>query len=291
MASVTERYGESAAHRVKRAVMSLLHRYLPAGAYASVYDVAFAVLRRARRLAYARFWLGAALTGNTAAGRRAEAVLKVMPHSLVGWRGLQVTYDATLATRRQGLDGSLVECGVAQGGSAALMGLVEHDSGQPRMLWLFDSYEGLPEPTAEDLVDGATGTHIRPLPRGSCLGTIEQVSDLLFDSFNLQRDRIRLVKGWFQDTLPVTRDQIGPIAVLRIDGDWYASVKCCLDMLFDGVVPGGYLIIDDYTSCYGAQKAVDEFIAARGLAVTLTPDGRGGCYFVKPESPARAGRR
>ena len=111
---------------------------------------------------------------------------------------------------------------------------------------------------------------------------------MLFDGFKLRRDRIRLVKGWFQDTLPVTRAQVGRIAVLRIDGDWYASVKCCLEMLFDQVVNGGSVIIDDYTSCYGAKKAVDEFIAAKRLAVVLLPDGRGGCYFVKPESPVHA---
>src|SRR5437879_1395973 len=115
------------------AVMSLLYRYLPSGAYATLHDVAFSVLRRTRRLAYGRFWVLAAMTGNTVETRRTETVLNVMPHSLVGWRGLQVTYDVTLATRRQGLNGSLVECGVAQGGSAALMGLVDQDGCQPRM--------------------------------------------------------------------------------------------------------------------------------------------------------------
>jgi O-methyltransferase len=282
MTSATEPYGHSLTHRVKRAVMSSLHRQLPEGAYIRLYDAAFAVLRRARRIAYARFWAKAKMSGNKLERRRVETVLKAMPYSLVGWRGLEVTYDAVVATRHRGVPGSLVECGVAEGGSAAVMGLVEHEFDHPRMLWLFDSYEGLPDPTGEDFVDGATGTHIRPLPRGSCLGTFEQVSGLLFDSFGLRPERIRLVKGWFQDTLPATRDQIGSIAVLRIDGDWYSSVKCCLDSLFDSVAPGGYVIIDDYAACFGAQKAVDEFLAARGLQVDLTPDGRGGSFFVRP---------
>jgi hypothetical protein len=184
------------------------------------------------------------------------------------------------------LDGSLVECGVAQGGSAALIGLLEHASGSPRRLFLFDSFEGLPEPTAEDFLDGRTGTHLRPLPKGSCLGTFDEVSWLLFDELRLRRDRITLVKGWFQDTLPASREVVGPIALLRIDGDWFESVKCCLEELFDSVVCGGAVIIDDYTSCYGAQKAVDQFIASRGLVVDLIPDGRGGCYFFKRDARA-----
>ncbi|MEO8680299.1 MAG: TylF/MycF/NovP-related O-methyltransferase [Vicinamibacterales bacterium] len=222
------------------------------------------------------------VTGDSAARRRTEAIFKVMPYSLVGWRGLQVTYDTTSDTLERGIQGSLVECGVAQGGSAALMALVEQIAAHPRVLWLFDSFEGLPDPTADDFVDGATGTHIRPLPRGSCLGTVEQVSELLFAELGLPRDRIRLVKGWFQDTLVANRESVGPIALLRIDGDWYESVKSCLDILYDSVVPNGVVIIDDYTSCYGAQKAVDEFIANRRLVVTLIPDGRGGCHFTKP---------
>lgn len=92
-----------------------------------------------------------------------------------------------------------------------------------------------------------------------------------------------MIKGWFDETLPKYKAEINPISILRIDADWYESVKCCLDNLYDNVLPGsGYIIIDDYGSCYGAQKAVDEFLNNRGVKVDLIPDGRGGCYFIKP---------
>jgi predicted O-methyltransferase YrrM len=197
----------------------------------------------------------------------------------VGWKQLTTLF---LATHERGMSGSIVECGVARGGSAALMALNEARTGSNRKIWLFDSYEGLPEPSVEDLQGNETGKHIRPLPKGSCLGTIEQVSELLFDTLRLDRNNIKLVKGWFENTLPVNRTSVGTISVLRIDADWYDSVKCCLDQLYDQVEPGGYVIIDDYGSCFGAQKAVDEFLAARQLSVELVADGRGGCDFVKP---------
>jgi hypothetical protein len=120
--------------------------------------------------------------------------------------------------------------------------------------------------------------------KGSCLGTIEQVSELLFDHMKLSRDTIHLVKGWFQDTLPVTRKNIGPIALLRVDGDWYDSTKCVLEALFDQVAEGGHILIDDYCSCFGAQKATDEFLESRGIQAKLVPDGRGGASFQKPAS-------
>jgi hypothetical protein len=205
---------------------------------------------------------------------RARLVHRVMPYSLVGAAGLEATYDAVRATTAQG---SIVECGVAQGGCAALMCLAAPD----RKVFLFDSYEGLPDPTEKDYEQGKTGLHARDLKKGECLGTVEQVSSLLFDRFKLDRARVTLVKGWFQDTLAVTADQASPIAVLRIDADWYESVKCCLDALYDRVAPGGAIIIDDYGSCFGARKAVDEFLAARGIVPDLRPDGRGGVALVK----------
>jgi hypothetical protein len=205
-----------------------------------------------------------------------------MRYSLVGSSGLEATYDVVYSVEQRGVPGSIVECGVARGGSAALMGLVARRHGNRRELWLFDSYEGLPEPTAEDFAGGKTGTHVRELPPGSCLGLQEEVAALLFDRLLLDREKIRLVKGWFENTVGPHVGRVGTIAVLRIDADWYESVKCCLDNFYDSVAPGGYVIIDDYSSCFGAKRAVDEFLAARDLRVEMTHDGRGGCHFRKP---------
>jgi O-methyltransferase len=256
---------------------------LPGQIVKGLFDISFAFYRMMIRFLYLRFWLWGLLTGNAGARLKAMTIYKVMPYSLVGWRGLEATYDAVLATRERGLSGSIVECGVARGGSAALMALSEARTVSHRKIWLFDSYEGLPEPTADDHRDSVTGRHIRPLPKGSCLGTFDQVSELLFDTLNLDRNKITLVKGWFENTLPPSRTSVGAISVLRIDADWYESVKCCFENLYDQVVPGGYVIIDDYGSCFGAQKAVDEFLLKRGLTVEMVADGRGGCDFVKPE--------
>jgi O-methyltransferase len=72
--------------------------------------------------------------------------------------------------------------------------------------------------------------------------------------------------------------------VLRMDADWYDSVRCCLETLFVAVASGGYIIVDDYGTCYGAEQALNEFLALRGVSVKLVPDGRGGCHFEKPKA-------
>ncbi len=183
--------------------------------------------------------------------------------------------------------GDFVELGVARGGCSALLRVDNFSRAEHwrawRRLWLFDSFEGLPEPTAEDFgPDRTTGDHVRPLPKGSCLGTLDDVTNYLIGRLAFPSDGVVFVKGWFDQTIPTVVDSMEAIAVLRIDGDWYDSTKVCLEGLYDRVSPGGAVIVDDYESCYGARRALDEFIASRGANVDIHLDKRGGCWFLKP---------
>jgi hypothetical protein len=274
-------YRQSTFKRLVRRLLPITASVMPEWLFNKMYNVTFGVYRFLIRLFYLRYFLLGAITGNKALMRRTHLIFRVMPYSLVGWRGLEATYDVVDTVISQGIKGSLVECGVARGGSAALIALLTE--GVPdRSLWLFDSYEGLPEPTASDFCEGVSGRHVRPLPKGSCLGTYEEVRKMLFSDMRLSSYRITMVKGWFQDTLAINAANIGAISVLRIDADWYDSVRCCLETLYELVVPSGFVIIDDYGSCFGAQKAVSEFLESRNIAVSLAPDGRGGAHFQKP---------
>ena len=104
------------------------------------------------------------------------------------------------------------------------------------------------------------------------LGTSTTVSASLEEVQQTARDlglayrTPEFVKGWFDQTLPANRDRIGPIAILRIDGDWYSSVRCCLDNLYDQVVDGGFVILDDYYTFEGCAIALHEFLGERRLA-------------------------
>lgn len=51
------------------------------------------------------------------------------------------------------------------------------------------------------------------------------------------------------------------IALLRLDTDWYQSTKHELNQLFHRIVPGGFLIVDDYGHWNGCKQAVDEFFS------------------------------
>src|SRR5207249_9633924 len=92
--------------------------------------------------------------------------------------------------------------------------------------------------------------------------------------------RTELVKGWFDTTLPHVRDRTGTIALLRIDCDWHASVRTCLDNLYDQVADGGFVIFDDYFSYDGCAVAVHEFLGERRSSNRLHTEG-GVAYFRK----------
>jgi len=209
---------------------------------------------------------------------KAMTIRKILPYTMVGRKGLLVTYDICSSVK---VKGCFVECGVARGGCAALMATLAKD--KMKMMWMFDSFEGLPEPTKEDEYNEIDIAKARQFGdrslglvlKGYCLGTLDEVQKLFAE---LGLYKVSMIKGWFEDTLPKYKDMVGDIAVLRIDADWYESTKCCLENLYDNVVVGGYVIIDDYETTIGCKKAVDEF-----LDVELHLDGRGGCYFIKGE--------
>jgi Macrocin-O-methyltransferase (TylF) len=171
------------------------------------------------------------------------------------------------------IPGDFVECGCALGGSAALMALTLRGVGASRDLWLFDTFEGLPAPTSQD-----PDFEIANLFTGSCLGTIDEVRHL-FEELHLS-ERVQLIKGLFQDTLPTA--PVFEIALLHVDGDWYESVKTCLDNFYDRVVPGGIIQFDDYGYWEGARKAVDEFLDSRKIRAPLTRVDYSGRVLIKP---------
>lgn len=170
---------------------------------------------------------------------------------------------------RRGVPGDIVECGVWNGGSLALLGAAMPG----RDAWAFDSFEGLPEPTAED--PELVRSHWY---RGWNLGSPERVAEA-WALCGLPHGRLHVVPGWFEQTFAKTG--ISAIAVLHIDADWYGPVRLCLERWFDRVSPGGVVIINDWNLYEGAGRAVSDFLASH-VGIAIRPLGSVGGYLVKP---------
>lgn len=184
----------------------------------------------------------------------------VRPYTECGNARLHGLYEAVQHVVSKGIPGDIVECGTARGGSAALMGLTLQSLGARRNLWLFDTFEGLPPPSSAD-----PDSDIADLYTGAFRGGEAEVA-ALFERLGIL-EGTRMLKGLFQETLPAA--EVGAVAVLHVDGDWYESVLVCLEQLYDRVSPGGVIQFDDYGHWEGARKAVDEFLDRRSIRAPL----------------------
>jgi predicted O-methyltransferase YrrM len=159
--------------------------------------------------------------------------------------------------------GCFVECGVWKGGSSAIMALAIRNARQERHLHLFDSFEGLPEPTEKD--GKSAGIYSNGRIQGKlatlnqCQAGLDEVRHLILDEIKVRKDLAHFHVGWFQNTISADAGQLGPIALLRLDGDWYDSTKICLEHLYPLLSPGGIIIMDDYWAWEGCRKATDEY--------------------------------
>lgn len=221
------------------------------------------------------------LSGDTLQMHRIITIQRALPYTMVSKIGVEKTYNIARMAIDNHVNGAFVECGVARGGCALV--LAEIAKFYNRKTWLFDSFEGLPPQSEKDGKQKPIRHKDRKandLAQGYCLGTYDEVRKMLFDKYKLDKDNVLLVKGWFENTLPNWKHDIGDIAVLRLDGDWYESTKCCLENLYPYVVKNGFVIIDDY-QLHGCKLAVDEFIYNNNLNVNLISDANGRCYWRK----------
>jgi O-methyltransferase len=183
----------------------------------------------------------------------------------------------------ENVPGNFVECGVWRGGSAAIMGLALKRAGANRMLHLFDSFEGLPEPTSEDgayaaeYSGGRSSGALKTV--GQCRSELPEVKEFLFSRLGLDPTSIAFHVGWFQETIPGSAGNVGPIAILRLDGDWYESTRICLEHLYPLIVPSGVVILDDYYAWEGCAKAADEFRSRFSITVPVERIDRDAAFW------------
>jgi len=205
--------------------------------------------------------------------RKIILLVKIRPYTQLVFQRLSKLYNLATGFEETRIKGAFVECGVWNGGSAAVMAYAGRNNNE-RQVWLFDSWEGLPKPKEVDKTTlGVKGK------KGMSIGSEQVVRHLLFKVLGLRF--IHLVKGWFDKTLSANKREVGGIVLLHLDCDWYESVKCCLEELYDQVVDGGVVVIDDYGQWQGCKQAVDEFMKAREITAPLEQIDSTGVYFIK----------
>ncbi len=202
--------------------------------------------------------------------------------TMIGVRRLENLRDLVRTVIREAVRGDLVETGVWRGGASILMtAALEAYGDQDRRVWCADSFAGLPPPDLDRYPQdiGMVWHAMAPLQV-----SLEEVKRN-FARYDLLGERVRFLPGWFKDTLPGA--PVEHIALLRLDGDLYASTMDALTALYDRVSPGGFVIADDYgiveDTC---RRAVDDFRAARGIVAPLQDIDGWGVFWRKDDGSA-----
>ena len=161
------------------------------------------------------------------------------------------------------LEGDFVEMGCYKGDTSLLLAEVLRDyMAASKRLWIYDSFEGLPEKSVKD--ESALGVDFRG---GELYVTKREVKERFLRA-GLPVPVIK--KGWFSDL--TGEDMPEKIAFAFLDGDFYESIKDSLKLVGPRIVKGGVIVVHDYTNpaLPGVKKAVDEWkISTRGFTVPI----------------------
>jgi len=200
--------------------------------------------------------------------------------------GQATLINAVRYIHRNGLAGAFVECGVWRGGSSMAMALtLLQESAGDRDLFLYDTFEGMTQPSSIDrthqgvLASEAMESDVEKTGVW-CVASLEDVQRNM-RSTGYSEKLLHFVKGSVEQTVPAQAPD-GPIALLRLDTDWYESTMHELTHLYPRLVSGGVLIIDDYGFWEGARKAVDEYFDGIGKSYYLHRVDRSARVLVKP---------
>lgn len=194
----------------------------------------------------------------------------------MSWKNDQVTEKETerileLATECLKAPGDYVEFGCYRGDTSLLLAeilrkdavsdeLVEKSvEKSAKKLWIYDSFEGLPEKSEED--ESEVGKDFR---QGELMVTKREVK-ARFLRAGLPVPIIK--KAWFNELTEV--DLPEKIAFAFLDGDLYESIKDSLKLVENKMSDGGVIIVHDYNNLAlpGVAKAVDEWLRGKNMKI------------------------
>ncbi len=211
------------------------------------------------------------------AGKRQGTAPLQHPHTMIGLFRLSNIERCAEQVIADGVPGDFLEAGVCKGGAAIFMRALQIAHGAAeRRTWVVDSFQGVPPSERE--CDTRYGLHLdeQHVPWLAC--SEEGVRDH-FSRYDMLDGNVLFLSGWLAETLPDA--PIETLAILRIDVDLYSSTADCLDLLYDKVSPGGFVIVDDYGFHPCCGDAVDDFRLRRGIEEPIQWIDNSGIFWRK----------
>lgn len=195
--------------------------------------------------------------------------------TLIGMKRLNNIQECFMDVVDNNIEGDLIETGVWKGGATIFMrALLNVFEVKDKIVWVADSFEGLPKPNAEKY----------KADKDSIYHTIDELAIPLdrvkrnFQKYGLLDHQVRFLRGWFKDTLP--NAPIKKLCLLRLDGDMYESTMDALVHLYPKLSRGGYLIVDDW-AIKNCRLAVEHYRRQCNITEEIKSIDWTGVYWKK----------
>jgi O-methyltransferase len=187
-------------------------------------------------------------------------------------------YHLLCRTIQDNVPGDIVELGCFEGTTAILIQKTLDQFNSDKIIHLYDSFEGLPEKSAED---GDI-----PVGKGAC----RTQKGKLIENYNRYQVKLPVIhEGWFSDTLPGELPE--KISFAHLDGDFYSSIRESLEYVYPKLSKDAIVVIDDYcdpdiyptnTLLPGVKRATDEFLRDKTEKLIILMAGpKSHAYFRK----------
>lgn len=191
---------------------------------------------------------------------RVREIVTEFPGQTIGVDEAYLLRCAVLCTA--GIPGDVAEVGVYRGQSAKVICEAKGE----RTLHLFDTFEGLPDPSATDAA----------FRKGQYECSEERVRDYLSSCSNLH-----FYKGRFPETGERVKQK--KFSFVHLDVDLYESTLASLRFFYPRMQRGAILISHDYVGVPPVRKAFDEYFSNSNQPVLELPGDQCLVVRVKPE--------
>jgi O-methyltransferase len=156
---------------------------------------------------------------------------------------------------------NFAECGCFKGHSSyAISKILQHHNYENKF-YIFDSFEGLSNPTNNDILADDGKTVREDLKSLLATDKLKFVGDLnSYTELMSEFPFVDIKKGWIPERFDEVKDT--QFSFVHIDVDVYQPTKDSLNFFYNRLVKGGVIVIDDYSRPFwpGCDRAVNEFL-------------------------------
>ena len=151
------------------------------------------------------------------------------------------------------IEGDIVECGVYNGNTLAFIGEINDELNLNKKIWGYDTFNGFVKNSFTDKdIDLKTKKKINYSSQ-DIYHSLNEVKKNIKQNNNKNFEKYIFIEGDILETLDVKDNYPNKISFLRLDTDIYKTTKKQLEILYEKLVTGGVLHIDDYGMCPGVK--------------------------------------